>query len=76
VQVISLNESLSENACILLAYIKEHPGLTQTDIIECLGMYPSQVVTAILELEENALVQSHVDSIDHFTTILKTYYLA
>ena len=71
-----MSESLSENARALLAYIKEHPGLTQTDVIERLGMHPSQVVTAILELEENALIEEHIVNIDYFTTILKTYYPA
>jgi len=71
-----MSESLSENARALLAYIKEHPGLTQTDVIEHLGMHPSQVVTAIMELEENALIVKHMDIIDYFTTIRETYYLA
>jgi len=69
-----MTDFLSENASALLAYIHEHPGLTQTDIVEHFGMHPSQVLSAILELEENGLIETHHDNLDYFTEILTTYY--
>ena len=58
------------------AFIRDHPGASMRQIIEQLGFDPNHVFGAIIELEEKAMVVSHTDSIDYFTSLKTTYYPA
>ena len=59
------NEAMSEDARVVLAYIRDHPGQTDQEIAKQLGFESDREWAAIKELAKRELVIRHMRPTQH-----------
>jgi len=69
-----VNESLSEYARVVLACVRDYPGMSLSQIVAVLHIEPNYMATALSELERHKLIRREVPEYPEPYVGVPTYY--